>query len=108
MFHAKIYGAPHSRATRQARRFFAEAGTPARYINLTNSPIPSMELRRFVDKFTLAAIVDSDSPSYAALLGKRDSIPDGELFANLLTNSFPAMAISAIRASMSWALPAGA
>jgi arsenate reductase-like glutaredoxin family protein len=86
MFYARIYGVPHSNATRDARRFFRESEIESRYTNLNNTPITAIELRRFVAAFTLAGIVDSDSVSYANILGNRPSIPDSELFGKILSD----------------------
>jgi arsenate reductase-like glutaredoxin family protein len=86
MFYARIYGTAGSIPTRDARRFFRESEIETRYTNLSVTPIPAMELRRFVAAFTLAGIVDTDSPAYASILAGRASIPDGELFTRVLSN----------------------
>jgi arsenate reductase-like glutaredoxin family protein len=78
----QIFGVKHSQATRAAERFFKERRATIQLIDLTKKPMAPDEIKRFIDRFTLAALVDRENPSIkylkltdADLLGKIEREP---------------------------------
>ncbi len=59
----QIFGVKNSQATRAAERFFKERRTPVQFVDLQKKPMSPGEIKRFIDCFTLAALVDRESPS---------------------------------------------
>ena len=60
---SQIFGVKNSQATRAAERFFKERRTPVQFVDLQKKPMSPGEIRRFIDRFTLAALVDRENPS---------------------------------------------
>jgi arsenate reductase len=63
----QIFGAPDSRATRAALRFFKERRIAVVYVDLRRKPIAPGELRRFVEKLGAPALIDTESRRYKDL-----------------------------------------
>jgi arsenate reductase len=63
----QIFGVRKSADTRKAQRFFSERRVRAHFVDLMEKPMSEGELRRFVDKFGMDAIVDRDSRRFAEL-----------------------------------------
>lgn len=63
----QIFGTKKSTATRKAQRFFAERRIRVHFVDLTQRAASPGELRRFVQKFGTAALVDRDSKRFAEL-----------------------------------------
>jgi arsenate reductase len=59
----QIFGVKNSQATRAAERFFKERRTPVQFIDLQKKPMSPGEIKRFIDCFTLAALVDRENPN---------------------------------------------
>ena len=59
----QIFGVKNSQATRAAERFFKERRTPVQFVDLQKKPMSPGEIKRFIDRFTLAALVDRENPS---------------------------------------------
>jgi arsenate reductase len=59
----QIFGVKGSQATRAAERFFKERRVPVQFIDLTRKAMSPGEIKRFIDRFTLAALVDRENPS---------------------------------------------
>ncbi len=62
----QIFGTRNSQATRAAERFFKERRVPIHFVDLQVKPMSPGEIKRFVDKFGLAGLVDSASKEYEA------------------------------------------
>ncbi len=60
----QVFGTDDSPATRAALRFFRERRVVVHYSDLGKRPIAAGELRRFVERLGLAALVDTESRSY--------------------------------------------
>ena len=60
----QVFGLDDSNATRAALRFFRERRIVAHYVDLRKKPIAAGELRRFVDRLGVGAVVDPDSRPY--------------------------------------------
>jgi len=59
----QIFGVKNSQATRAAERVFKERRTPVQFVDLQKKPMSPGEIKRFIDRFTLAALVDRENPS---------------------------------------------
>jgi arsenate reductase-like glutaredoxin family protein len=83
----QIFGVKGSQATRAAERFFKERRIEFQLVDLDRKPMSPGEIRRFTDKFGLAALVDKEGKPYidgglkylkqsdAELLGKIEHEP---------------------------------
>ena len=60
----QVFGTDDSPATRAALRFFRERRIVVHYSDLGKRQIAAGELRRFVERLGLAALVDTESRSY--------------------------------------------
>ena len=74
----QIFGVKGSQATRAAERFFKERRAPIQLIDLQKKPMSPGEIKRFIDRFTLAALVDRENPSIKYL-----RLSDTELLAKI-------------------------
>lgn len=63
----QIFGIRKSPETRKALRFFAERRVKTHFVDLQERPASPGELRRFAQKFGVAALVDRASRRYADL-----------------------------------------
>jgi arsenate reductase-like glutaredoxin family protein len=63
----QIFGTKKSAATRKAQRFFAERRIRVHFVDLAQRAASPGELRRFVQKFGVDALIDRDSKRFAAL-----------------------------------------
>lgn len=63
----QIFGVKKSPATRKAQRFFAERRIKVHFVDLNERPASAGELRRFVQKFGVDALVDRESRRFREL-----------------------------------------
>lgn len=63
----QIFGTKKSAATRKAQRFFAERRIKVHFVDLAQRAASPGELRRFVQKFGTAELIDRDSKKFADL-----------------------------------------
>jgi len=63
----QIFGVRKSSHTRAALRFFAERRIRVHFVDLNESAAAVGELRRFAQKFGIAALIDRDSRRFAEL-----------------------------------------
>ncbi len=63
----QIFGVRKSADTRKALRFFAERRIKTHFVDFDERPAAPGELRRFVQKFGLTALIDRDSRRYSEL-----------------------------------------
>lgn len=63
----QIFGIRKSAGTRKALRFFAERRVKTHFVDLQERPASPGELRRFAQKFGVAALVDRESRRFADL-----------------------------------------
>ena len=61
----QIFGIRKSNETRAAERFFKERRVPIQMVDLNQRPMAPAEIRRFADRFGLAALLDTEGKSYA-------------------------------------------
>ncbi len=60
----QIFGLKNSQATRAAERFFKERRVPIQFVDLKIKPMAPAEIRRFIDRFGLTALLDQESKAY--------------------------------------------
>ena len=60
----QVFGLERDQATRAAIRFFKERRTPISFVDLRKRAIAPGELRRFVERFGAAALLDETSRAY--------------------------------------------
>src|ERR1700704_5190531 len=63
----QIFGVRKSADTRKALRFFSERRVKTHFVDLMERPASLGELRRFAQKFGVAALVDRDSKRFGEL-----------------------------------------
>ena len=63
----QIFGVRKSAETRKALRFFAERRVKTHFVDLMERPASKGELRRFVQKFGVTAMIDQTSRRYQEL-----------------------------------------
>ena len=63
----QIFGVRKSADTRKALRFFSERRVKTHFVDLMERPASLGELRRFAQKFGVAALVDRDSKRFDEL-----------------------------------------
>jgi arsenate reductase-like glutaredoxin family protein len=60
----QIFGTKNSQATRAAERFFKERRVAIHFVDLKQKPMSPGEIKRFVDRFGLPGLVDSESSAW--------------------------------------------
>ena len=60
----QIFGLKSSQETRAAERFFKERRIQIQMRDLSQKPMAPAEIRRFTDRFGLAALLDTESKAY--------------------------------------------
>jgi arsenate reductase-like glutaredoxin family protein len=64
MVNVQIFGVKNSPATRAAERFFKERQIQIQFVDLKQKPMSPGEIKRFVERFTLNGLLDSEGKSY--------------------------------------------
>ena len=64
MMNVQIFGLKNSPATRAAERFFKERRVSIHLVDLKQKPMSPGEIKRFIDRFGLTALLDSESKTY--------------------------------------------
>jgi len=83
MVNVQIFGVKGSNATRAAERFFKERRIPIQMVDLQQKPMSAGEIRRFVEKFGLANLVDQEGKAYGNANLKYLKVSDAELLAKI-------------------------
>lgn len=60
----QIFGVKNSQDTRAAERFFKERRAQIQLVDLTIKPMAPAEIRRFIDRFSLPALLDTAGKPY--------------------------------------------
>lgn len=63
----QVFGVRKSADTRKALRFFAERRIKTHFVDLAERPASAGELRRFIQKFGVANLIDRTSKRFAEL-----------------------------------------
>lgn len=64
MVTVQIFGVKNSQATRAAERFFKERRAEIHMVDLQQKPMAAGEIKRFLDRFGLSGILDTEGKSY--------------------------------------------
>jgi arsenate reductase-like glutaredoxin family protein len=75
----QIFGVKNSQATRAAERFFKERRVEIHYVDLKKKPMSPGEIKRFSDKFGMAALLDTEGKAYVDAGLKYMKLGPGEL-----------------------------
>ena len=80
----QIFGTAKSQDTKKAQRFFKERGIAPHFVDLQERYIAPGELKRFIDKFGLKALIDEKSKAFqdAGLTYMR--VPDEQMIQKLI------------------------
>ena len=79
MVQVQIFGIRNSQPTRAAERFFKERSVTVHFVDLKLKPMAPGAIKRFVDRFTMAGLVDADSSAYADAGLKYLKVSDAEM-----------------------------
>jgi arsenate reductase-like glutaredoxin family protein len=60
----QIFGVSKSQATRAAERFFKERRVQIHFVDLSMKPMSPGEIKRFIDKFKLAGLIDREGKPF--------------------------------------------
>ncbi len=60
----QIFGMKDSRETRAAERFFKERRIAIQFVDLKRKPMARGEIRRFIDRFGWAGVLDNEGKPY--------------------------------------------
>jgi len=60
----QIFGIKNSQATRAAERFFRERRVAIQLIDLKHKPMSPGEIKRFIERFGLASLLDTEGKAY--------------------------------------------
>lgn len=74
----QIFGVKNSQDTRAAERFFKERRATVQIVDLQKKPMSPGEIKRFIDRFTLNALVDRENAAIKYL-----RLSDTELLAKI-------------------------
>ena len=83
MVSVQIFGMKNSPATRAAERFFKERRVAIHFVDLKQKPMSPGEIRRFIDRFKLAGLVDSEGKAWIDAGLKYMKLSDAELLAKI-------------------------
>jgi arsenate reductase len=64
MLNIQIFGLKNSPATRAAERFFKERRIPVHFVDLKQKPMSPGEIKRFIERFGLTGLLDSEGQAY--------------------------------------------
>ena len=83
----QIFGAPDSRATQAALRFFKERRVNVVYVDLRRKAIAAGELRRFVERLGTGTLLDTESRGYKDMGLGYMRLDDAEIAERLLLDN---------------------
>lgn len=75
----QIFGLKNSAATRAAERFFKERRVVIHVVDLKQKPMAGGEIKRFVERFGLAGLLDSEGKAYIDAGLKYYKLSDAEV-----------------------------
>ena len=82
-FSVQIFGVKNSSATRAAERFFKERRVTIHMVDLKQRPMAPGEIRRFVERFGLNGILDTEGKAYLDAGLKYYKLSDVEMLARV-------------------------
>ncbi len=79
----QIFGLKNSQATRAAERFFKERRVTIHMVDLKQKPLAPGEIKRFIERFGLAGLLDSEGKAYTDAGLKYYKLSDAELLSKI-------------------------
>ena len=79
----QIFGLKNSQATRAAERFFKERRVTIHLVDLKQKPLAPGEIKRFIERFGLAGMLDSEGKAYVDAGLKYYKLSDAELLSKI-------------------------
>jgi arsenate reductase len=79
----QIFGEKNSPVTRAAERFFKERRVAVQFVDLKKKPMAPGEIKRFVDRFGLAQLLDTEGAAYLDAGLKYLKMSDAELLGRI-------------------------
>lgn len=79
----QIFGLKNSPATRAAERFFKERRAVIQFVDLKRKPMAPAEIKRFIDRFGLAGLLDSEGKVYVETGLKYLRLTDADLLGRI-------------------------
>jgi arsenate reductase len=79
MLSVQIFGIKNSQATRAMERFFKERRVAIHFVDLAKKPMAAAEIKRFVDRFGLAALLDTEGRAWIDAGLKYLKVSDSEM-----------------------------
>lgn len=86
MVNIQIFGLKNSQATRAAERFFKERRMAIQFVDLKQKAMAPGEIKRFIERFTLNALLDTEGKSYLDAGLKYLKLSDAELLTRIERN----------------------
>lgn len=83
MVNVQIFGVKNSQATRAAERFFKERRATIHMVDLKQKPMSAGEIKRYVERFGLPALLDTESSAYVDAGLKYLKMTDAELLGKI-------------------------
>ena len=83
MLNVQIFGLKNSPETRAAERFFKERRVTIHMVDLKVKPMAGGEIKRFIERFGLAGLLDSEGKAYIDAGLKYYKLTDAELLARI-------------------------
>ena len=79
----QIFGLKNSQETRAAQRFFKERNIPVHFVDLSQKAMAPAEIKRFIDRFGLAGLLDTKGKAYADAGLKYMKVTDSEMLQSI-------------------------
>ena len=86
MINVQIFGLRNSQATRAAERFFKERRIAIHMVDLKQKPMSPGEIKRFIDRFGLAGLLDTEGKEYIDSGLKYLKLSDSDLLGRIERN----------------------
>ena len=83
MVNVQIFGVKNSHATRAAERFFKERRIPIQLVDLKQKPMSPGEIKRFIERFGLRSLLDTEGKAYIDTGLKYLKLTDAELLSRI-------------------------
>jgi arsenate reductase len=83
MVNVQIFGVKNSQSTRAAERFFKERRIPIQLVDLKQKPMSAGEIKRFIDRFGLRSLLDTEGKAYVDGGLKYLKLTDAELLTRI-------------------------
>ena len=83
MVTVQIFGLKNSQATRAAERFFKERRATIQLVDLKQKPMAAGEIKRFVERFGLTVLLDTEGQAYTDGGLKYLKLSDAELLGRI-------------------------